>query len=265
MREMQTERRISFEGISNARDLGGMMTKTGETVRSGCLIRSANLSAATENDIRILQDRYHLQLIIDLRTPMAARMKQDVPVPGAQYYPMPVFDDAMVGVTHERDRDYARRKTIMPDMKQLYSLMVMREDCRERFGTVVMKIMQTDFEQGSVLCHCSEGKDRCGLTVAFLLSALGVSREMIMEDYLITNEVSIGKAEKLYLEVLKNGADEEVARSVRDAFVVKEEYLNEAFRVIEASYGSMENYLENGLMIPKLTIRAFREKMGIQS
>ena len=265
MHRVEADRRIFFEGISNARDIGGIITKTGESVRAGCVIRSANLSAATENDIRVLRDRYHLQLILDLRTPMAARMKPDAPVPGALYDPMPVFDDAMVGVTHERDRDYARRKTKMPDMKQLYALMVTRENCRERFGQVISKIMCSDFDQGSVLCHCSEGKDRCGLTVAFLLSALGVSREKIMEDYLITNEVSVPKAEKLYLEVLKNGAEEEVARSVRDSFVVKEEYLNEAFRVIDASYTSMEDYLEDGLMIPEKTIRDFREKMGIMS
>ena len=153
MHRIQSGRRILFEGISNARDLGGIITETGETLRTGCVIRCANLSGATRNDVRILQERYHLQLILDLRTPMAARMKPDVTIPGAQYDPMPVFDDAMVGVTHERDRDYARRKTRMPDMKQLYALMVTRENCRERFGQVIRKIMRSDFEQGSVLCH----------------------------------------------------------------------------------------------------------------
>ena len=62
-------RAIIFEGISNARDLGGLKTKDGRTIRSHALIRSAKLSSANHRDEKKLKDEYRLKKIIDLRTP----------------------------------------------------------------------------------------------------------------------------------------------------------------------------------------------------
>ena len=38
-----------------------------------------------------------------------------------------------------------------------------------------------------VLLHCTAGKDRTGVSTAFFLSVLGVSRDIIEADYLLTN------------------------------------------------------------------------------
>ena len=254
-------RKISFDGIVNARDLGGLKTGAGAVIRKGCLLRSANLSQASERDIAALTDYYHLRMIIDMRTPMAARMKPDAEIAGAQYLPMPLFDDAMIGVSHESDRDYAHRRQMMPDLKDLYRMMVTRPECRERFGLVLKRIMEHDFSKGAVLWHCSEGKDRCGLVTAFILSALGVPEKTIMEDYLLTNETSVARAEYYYSESLKNGADPEVAESVRNAFIVKEEYLLSAMAAIGEAYHDMEQYLRGGLGLTEELIGSFRARI----
>lgn len=258
---MDNTRKIEFEGISNARDLGGLKTRSGRRLKSGCLIRSANLSKATDRDIQILKDRYRLSCIIDLRTTMAAASKPDRPVGGAEYLHMPVFDDAMIGVTHESDRDYEHRKKKLPEMSGLYSMMMKTPSCLEKFRKILMLIMEHDFEKGSVLWHCSEGKDRCGLVSAFLLTALDVSEEQILGDYLLTNETAEPRAEWYYRKVLENGADEEVARSVRNAFVVKKEYLESALAVIRERSGDTERFLTDALDIPGKLIGEFREKL----
>ena len=54
------DRSIAFEKISNARDMGGLHTAQGCIISSGFLIRSANLSDATEADKNILREKYHL-------------------------------------------------------------------------------------------------------------------------------------------------------------------------------------------------------------
>ena len=258
---MQTDRRISFEGISNARDLGGLVTADGRKVRSGFLIRSANLSAATASDIRKLREDYHLSLVLDLRTNMARKMKPDVLIEGVENRHILIFDDTLIGITHENDRDYARRKTPMPDLSKLYKAMVTMDMCRERFGQILTLIMEHDFEKGSVLIHCSEGKDRAGIITAFLLSALGVDRRQIMEDYLITNEVNVEKAESYYRSVLENGADREVAESVKNAFLAKEEYLQGAFESIDSNWTDFDTYLTQGLGVRQETAEVFRRKI----
>ena len=256
-------RDIEFEGIVNARDLGGLQTMDGKTVRRGCLIRSANLFKATPSDVESLQKNWHLRLIIDLRTPMAAGMKPDAEVPGARYLAFPLFEDAMIGVTHESDRDYPRRKTVMPDMRDLYRMMVLHPKCRERFGKMLMLILQNDYDEGSVLWHCSEGKDRCGLTAAFLLTMLKVDFSSIAEDYLLTNRINRDKAEDYYRQCLANGAEEKVAMSVRNAFLAREDYLAAAFDSILKEYEDMDHYFTQGLQIPEKMIEKFCEEMKI--
>lgn len=260
----ENTRKILFEGIGNARDLGGLRTGSGDMIRKGTLIRSANLSAATETDVKMLLEQYRLLLVIDLRTPMAAGMKPDIPIPGVRYEAIPVFEDVMIGVTHERDRDYAHRKTRMPDLGNLYERIVTEEACRQRLGKVIRLIMSQDFQSGSVLWHCSEGKDRCGLISAFLLYALDVDEDVILEDYLMTNEAAIARADDYYRKVLENGGDEQVARSVWNAFVVKEEYLRGALNAIRRSWGDMRSYLTDGLQIPEDLIAAFRQAVLIK-
>lgn len=253
------DRRIHFEGISNARDLGGLISDDGRIVRSGLLIRSANLSHATASDTALLRERYDLHLTIDLRTPMAERKKPDVRIEGVDQRRIPIFEDAMIGVTHEDDRDYARRKTMMPKMTDLYRMMVRDPFCRKRFGQVLMLIMT--MKKGSALWHCSEGKDRCGLTTVFLLTALGVTQDQILEDYMMTNEVALARGDMYYQLVMENVGDEQIAASVRDAFIVKEEYLMSALEEITRAYGSVMQYILQGLEIPKEVTDGFRGKM----
>lgn len=55
---MERDRRILFEGIANARDLGGIRAADGRRIRRGLLLRTGNLSAATEADRKQLQERW---------------------------------------------------------------------------------------------------------------------------------------------------------------------------------------------------------------
>ena len=255
------DRRIIFEGIPNTRDLGGLVSADGRVIRRGALIRSANLSQATPEDIRRLREEFHLSLIFDLRTPMARNMKPDVMVEEAGYYPFPVFADTLIGITHENDRDYARRKVMMPDMGKLYRSMIQLPFCQQKFSRILQLIMRHDPQEGAVLWHCSEGKDRAGLVAMMLLLALNVSWEDILEDYLITNETNAAKAEEYYRKVLENGGSEEVARSVRSSFVAKEEYLAGAYEEIRSGGRTPERYLTEDMNIPRGMLMEFREKM----
>lgn len=79
------------------RDLGGLKTADGPTIASGLLLRSANLAEATEEDRKVLREKYHLAKIIDLRTETERRERPDV-----EYIPIPIFDERAAGITHEK-------------------------------------------------------------------------------------------------------------------------------------------------------------------
>lgn len=85
------DRSISFEKISNARDMGGLRTAQGCIISSGLLIRSANLSNATGSDRNVLREKYHLSKNIDLRTEMERNEMPDVRIEAVDYLPIPCF------------------------------------------------------------------------------------------------------------------------------------------------------------------------------
>ncbi|MDD5863056.1 MAG: tyrosine-protein phosphatase [Firmicutes bacterium] len=82
------DRSIAFEKIANARDMGGLHTVEGRVLSPGLLIRSANLSEATQADRIVLRDKYHLSIIIDLRTETERTQMPDASVAAADYLPI---------------------------------------------------------------------------------------------------------------------------------------------------------------------------------
>lgn len=254
-------RTINLEGIQNARDLGGLQTSAGYIIKSGCLLRSANLAGATGVDILSLREKWRLSKVIDLRTGMERRERPDAEVESADYLPIPVFDEQMVGISHEKGAEASQIGAAIPNMERLYRMMVTEESCRRNLGTAAKCVMEHDFVQGSVLWHCTEGKDRCGLLTMVLLLALGVSREQIMEDYLLTNEVNGPKAEQYYRQMLAVGKTEREAVAVRDAFLAKATYLDEAFSAVDKQYAGADDFLCKGLYIPQASIADFQENV----
>lgn len=254
------DRKISLEGIQNARDLGGLQAADGRKVAPGLLLRSANLAGATPADKSILGGKWHLAKVIDLRTALERREQPDTVPEGVTYLPIPVFDEEVAGISHEKSSGTDRIAAVIPRMEKLYRMMATLESCRKNLGQAARCVMEHDFARGSVLWHCTEGKDRCGLLAAVLLSALSVDRRQIMEDYLLTNEVNEAKAEAYYRQMLEAGRPEPEAAAVKDAFLAKASYLGEVFSAIDEQYPDMETYLCRGLYIPQASIAAFRSR-----
>ncbi len=250
-------RKIDFQGIQNARDLGGLPTADGRKIASGLLLRSANLAEATSADRTILREKWRLAKVIDLRTKTERSQRPDAAPEDAAYLPIPVFDGPVPGISHEKNTDAEQIGATIPNMEHLYRMMVTLEPCRKNLGKAVGCVMEHDFAAGSVLWHCTEGKDRCGLLAVMLLSALGVDRRQIMEDYLLTNDVNESKAEMYYRGMLAAGKSESEAAAVRNAFLAKASYLDEAFAAIDERYPDMDTYLREGLYLPPATIAKF--------
>jgi protein-tyrosine phosphatase len=227
--------------IQNMRDLGGLPAGDGRKIRPGMLIRSAQLAQADAEDLE------HVAAVIDLRT---IREREEMPdrVHSCRYLPMPVFDEFKPGVSHEGEADRQR----LPDMAVLYGILV--RNYADSFRKILTAIMQHDFSEGAVLWHCTEGKDRCGMTAALVLEALGVSRDAIMRDYLETNRTSLLRARGVYERLLPLRG-EVFARSVYRAYVADERYLRAAWDAMG------ENFLTDTLHIPQQEIDAFREQV----
>ena len=167
---------------------------------------------------------------------------------GREYLPIPIFEkvnEEINGVSHEEKK----QQSLIPDMAVLYGIL-MREYTGS-FRRVMTAVLEHDYSKGAVLWHCSEGKDRCGMTAALVLEALGVDREIILEDYLKTNLVNLPKAVAIRDRLMETQGPE-MAQTAYQAFIADERYLQAAWEEM----GS--DYLTGRLGIPEEALEAFR-------
>lgn len=252
--------KIYLEGADNARDLGGLKTTEGAVIREKKLIRSNRLSKLTQNDIHFLSDEYHLHKILDLRTPMEVEQEADLKVPEASYMNIPFFMESMVGVSREQEtKKQMLHMEEFPNMEDIYVMMVQNEFCNQQISKAVKEVMNT--ENGSVLWHCTEGKDRCGLLSAIILFLLDVSEDDVMEDYLKTNKAAIRRVEKIRKKLHLAGFHQEKIEKLEGYFVAKEEFLNVALTTMKEDHGSINQFIKNGLHISMKEKQQFKDKI----
>ncbi len=93
-----------LRGAPNARDLGGLPTTDGRTVRPGLLLRSGELAGITEPDAQTLS-QYPLRTVVDFRTDLEREQKPDRVLPDVQYVHCPIVQQAAAGLTREEHAD----------------------------------------------------------------------------------------------------------------------------------------------------------------
>ncbi|MDR0656891.1 MAG: tyrosine-protein phosphatase [Treponema sp.] len=93
-----------------------------------------------------------------------------------------------------------------------------------------------------LIFHCSAGKDRTGFAAALLLSLLGVDREIVINDYLISAE-NVKEKYAPYVELIKQRTGGK--GDIEPLVTVKREYIEAAFARIDDEWGGIENYLTN--------------------
>ena len=225
---------VSLQGGSNFRDLGGYRTTDGRTVRRGSVFRSAHLGTLTDAD-RLAIGRLGVRTVVDLRgvneaaeTPhriegLACRIVGAHIEPGVGEKIRGALDDGsanpfvMMGFLTDHYRDYPRR-------------------CAPGFRTLFATL--SDGTHRPLVFHCTAGKDRTGFASALLLSLLGVPWESVMEDYLRTNDLWTGHV----------GRYPELDIDTRAAIIeARTPYLEAAFEVVRADYGSAEAFAEKAL------------------
>ena len=247
---------IGLEGVSNARDLGGYVTRDGRTVQWGKLLRSANLSEATDTDLARLSKTYHVCKVIDFRSDFEQLTKQDREVPGAKAVNLPVLGNMFSGENSSLTSGsvsiglddliaMAENGWVDTQLKNTNKNLVTSDAARSAYSQFFREVLET--KGGTVLWHCSQGKDRAGFASALMLSALGVDRDVIYADYLLTNDYTAEKQQEIYDLVYGLTRDKTIAKRASLYEGVKKAWLKTAFDLIDEQYGSTEAFLNKAL------------------
>lgn len=245
---------LNLEGGCNFRDIGGYPTIDGRTIRWGHVFRAGVLSYFSCTDHERLA-RLDVRTICDLRQ-AGEREKEPTRWPG-ELQPL-FFDDGIMALP-PGVRELSRAEPTVAGMR---AAMIAVYRAFPRWMEARLRGLFRFLEQGRtpLVIHCSAGKDRTGMAVAVLLSALGVSRETVIEDYLLTNEAVNYEA---FIATRKNswlgvGNAHHNLRSLptevrAEIFKADAAYLQAAFEEIDVKYGGMDAYLATALGIGDAT------------
>ncbi|MEV8338214.1 family 1 glycosylhydrolase [Leucobacter sp. NPDC077196] len=155
---------VDVTGVRNVRGVGGLrFTDTG-TVRDGALLRSAGLHTLTLDGERALTE-YGVRTVVDLRGAVERAAAPD-PRFGPKLVSVPLYEPA-------------------PGDSQLLALPEIYRTITDTKGAAIVAVAREILAaaDGSVLVHCTAGKDRTGVLVALLLSAVGVCDDDVIESY----------------------------------------------------------------------------------
>ncbi|MCH0541739.1 tyrosine-protein phosphatase [Streptomyces sp. MUM 203J] len=250
-------------GVRNFRDVGGLPAVDGRRVRHGTLYRSGHLAHATDADTAFLSS-LGLHTVFDFRNAADQALEgQDVTLPGVRNVNIPLTDPADGAEFWQmvRDGDLRQLRDLLGNgqaegrMLEAYrQIIVERTDEHSR---VVHALAE---DSVPALMHCAAGKDRAGLSIAVTLLAVGVERDAIEEDYLKSNDPS--RRYKVYRsDSSPAGMSPEVMELLGPLFDARPRYLETAYATIEATWGSTERYLTEGLGLAPATRDRLRERL----
>lgn len=260
-----TPRNLIPDGISNLRDLGGYNTADMSCfLKYGVLYRSGSLFYK-EPQKKAFVESLSLRQVVDLRIPEEAAGKYADPViPGADYInvsPMKKTDMKQVinSMNDLAELNAEQAAAAYRDVFNAYSTMI--------FGSEAYQTMFRLLIDGKLplLYHCSAGKDRTGVATALILMAVGIPRETIIYDYMLTNQV---RAEFInrYMAAFKErcGDNEEILESLGFFIKVSLEAIQSTFDAIDGKYSDINVFFEKELLVTQSDIEKLKSMLLVE-
>jgi protein-tyrosine phosphatase len=221
------ERRLTWDGCFNVRDLGGLSTSTGARTHWGAIIRSDTRERLTTAGWAAART-YGVTTVIDLRGASELDLARPVPA-GFELVSAPVLD--------MRDDEFWRDGRWQGAGQSGRFFLAALERWPERFAAAVTAVARA--QPGGVLIHCQAGRDRTGVVAAAILALVGVERESIVADYAL----SADRLQPLYDEWLSEAPDQ----GTRDRIKRANRSDPDEIRNVLESLDLASHLLENGL------------------
>ena len=262
---------VVFDHIDNARDLGGMEGAGGRTILPHRLLRTAHLHDASDDDVARLKNEYNLCRIFDFRSLNEFQAVPDREIEGVQHHLLPTIDMRAEQETgkpipeeafFELDRhivNYSFYPEVQMMAANMYPSLIRSEFSQLQYAAFLRLIIEAP-EDGGILWHCAQGKDRTGWGAAFLMFALGVDREAVIADFEESNIAYRPIVNKLNNDVLARGGGEAEMAVIQAFMGVSTANFITTLELIDREFGGMTEYLHNILLLTHDDIQILRNR-----
>lgn len=251
-----------FQEVFNFRDIGGMRTSDGLTLKTGVLYRSEALNRMTVPDLAKLSE-FGIRLICDLRSPEESKRAQP------RWTPQTAIPVINLPLNESPEHD-VRAKTLIRFLfaangdahyraftRAYYRHMAFGQTSRIREIITLLSM------EGSLpaLIHCSAGRDRTGLLAAFIQLLAGVPYETVQDEYLLTNDYFGPRLERLIGVARVLTLFQVPTERIRLVFMAQPEFLDDVHQSIVKDYGDVETYLRAACKIAPDTLEKVKRRL----
>jgi protein tyrosine/serine phosphatase len=243
-----------LKSIDNLRDVAGLTTAYSTahdgTMRAGVFYRSNALTPSAA-DLATLNS-LGIRSVYDLRTPSEIAGTPDTLPTGATYSNIDIIGSTTSGsnITSIAFHSAADAVAMMQETNRAF---VSDAGMRGQISRLFNELAGVD---GAALFHCTAGKDRTGWTAAVLQSIAGLDDATIMSNYLATNDYTAARVQATLAALPPS-----MAAVYAPLLGVEASFLQAGLDQVTAQYGSMDNYLKQGLGLSQETIYVLRGKM----
>jgi protein-tyrosine phosphatase len=253
---------IGITSAHNARQLGGYHIGR-KKIKEDLLIRTASISGLSEADSALLADKYKVQRIYDFRGQAESQASPDI-IPGnAGYLSLSIpFTGTESPSVHNQSQEemikmllaYADNPLVQDMCKNMYDKIFFEESSHEVYRKFFSDLLSLDPEDGAVLWHCTQGKDRAGSASAMLLAALGADKDLIMADFTLSKDYYDPMTSRIPVET-------DVQRNVINTLIsANPEAFEKTLDKVDAEYGSLRNYLTECLGVTPEMMNILRKR-----
>lgn len=260
-------RHVDLDGQSNFRDIGGYTTVNGRKVKWGELYRSGELHKLSDSDLEKLE-------ALEIKTVASFLTKAEIEARGHDRLPAGVREVALpmeagnlgdlAAVVNEARRTGDFSKVSVELNPEIHRLLI--DEGREYYATLLREIANP--ANRPLAFHCSHGVHRTGTATAILLSALGVPWETVREDYLLSNDYRkkeinrrVNELQLLAAGTFNINPEQVDMTNIKAFYILQPEYIDASLDEAVKKYGSMENYIREGLGISDKEIAILREQL----
>lgn len=264
--------RLRYKKLPNTRDLGGMRTEDGRTIRPHKLIRSGKLTKLPQRTLHALGE-LGITTVVDLRIESERRADPDCELKGCNYVHLPVLCFPALGIssdfsifdTVEKERVRVQKEGerikqfggIDRYMIETYRSILFSETSKQELARFLKLVRD---EEGCILWHCASGKDRAGICSMLVEALLGVGEAAILEDYMRSGRYLWWKYAANRLGIVTVPFSLDLKRILLALMRTKRTYLARVIDDMKQNYGGIVGYCKEELGVTEEDITLFRTK-----
>ena len=258
-------RLLPLEGGRNFRDLGGYPASGGRTVKWGRVFRSGMMANLTGADYDYLS-AMGIRVVCDFRssTERASEPTRWQATPPIEYRTWDSAEDdgtGGLGLGALLSQPGATPEQVAATMTDNYPNIA--EEHKEKYREVFHRLAAGELP---LAFNCSAGKDRAGTAAALILSALGVPREIVVQDYALSERLVDYEAALVGDDAPREDPDRAPSgllagrptELIRPLLRSDPAYIRSTFAYLDETYGGVMGYIRTELEIDDTELAGMR-------